>query len=120
MSVSRYNGDTPRGLEVFAMKKNAMNPHRLAVLAMRSGNRPLLLLDEPTYAQDERATQFIMELLRRRIDQGLTAVIATHDLALARCFANRIYLLEDGRMQLLSPEQLDQYAKERSHAPCAL
>ena len=61
-----------------------------------------------------------MELLRRRIDQGLTAVIATHDLALARCFANRIYLLEDGCMQLLSPEQLDQYAEERSHAPCAL
>ena len=93
---------------------------RLALLAMLAGNRPLLLLDEPTYAQDERATQFIMELLRRRIGQGLTAVIATHDLALARCFANRIYLLEDGRMQLLSPEQLDQYAKERSHAPCAL
>ncbi len=93
---------------------------RLALLAMLAGNRPLLLLDEPTYAQDERATQFIMELLRHRIDQGLTAVIATHDLALARCFANRIYLLEDGCMQLLSPEQLDQYAKERSHASCAL
>lgn len=93
---------------------------RLALLAMLAGNRPLLLLDEPTYAQDERATEFIMELLCRRVAQGLTAVIATHDLALARCFANRIYLLEGGTMQQLSPEQLDQYAKERSHAPCAL
>ena len=53
MSVSRYNGDTPRGLEVFAMKKNAMNPHRLAVLAMMTAvvfavNFPRIIIPLPT------------------------------------------------------------------------
>ena len=53
MSVSRYNGDTPRGLEVFAMKKNAMNPHRLAVLAMMTAvvfavNFPSITIPLPT------------------------------------------------------------------------
>ena len=32
---------------------------RLALLSMLAGDRPLLLLDEPTYAQDERSTSFI-------------------------------------------------------------
>ena len=53
MSVSRYNGDTPRGLEVFAMKENAMNPHRLAVLAMMTAvvfavNFPRIIIPLPT------------------------------------------------------------------------
>lgn len=91
---------------------------RLALLAMLAGDRPVLLLDEPTYAQDQRATAFILELLSRRVAQGLSAVIATHDLALAQCCANRIYLLEDGRMQLLSQEELARYAQERRAPLC--
>lgn len=86
---------------------------------MLAGNRPLLLLDEPTYAQDERATQFIMELLRHRIDQGLTAVIATHDLALARCFATGSICW---RTAACSCSDRNSWinSQERSHASCAL
>jgi energy-coupling factor transport system ATP-binding protein len=68
---------------------------RLAILSMLAGDRPILLLDEPTYAQDEQATHFIMELLQRRIAAGLTAVVATHDLKLAEAFANRIISMEE-------------------------
>ena len=91
---------------------------RLALLAMLAGEQPLLLLDEPTYAQDQRATAFILDLLERRVAEGLTAVIATHDLTLAKRCANVIYLLEDGRMERLTPEDLDRYAQERGCVPC--
>lgn len=91
---------------------------RLALLAMLAGEQPLLLLDEPTYAQDQRATAFILDLLERRVAEGLTAVIATHDLTLAKRCANVIYLLEDGRMERLTPEDLDRYAQERGGVPC--
>lgn len=72
---------------------------RLALLAMLAGDCPLMLLDEPTYAQDERSTRFIWELLERRVSQGLTVVMATHDLALARTCANQVLLLEDGKLK---------------------
>lgn len=69
---------------------------RLALLAMLAGDRPLMLLDEPTYAQDERSTRFILELLKKRVDEGFTVVMATHDLALAKAFANQILVLKEG------------------------
>jgi energy-coupling factor transport system ATP-binding protein len=71
---------------------------RLAILSMLAGRRPILLLDEPTYAQDERATFFIMDLLRKRVSLGLTAIIATHDHALAEAFAHRVLCLADGTL----------------------
>lgn len=74
---------------------------RLALLAMLAGECPLMLLDEPTYAQDERSARFILELLERRVAQGLTVVMATHDLALARACSNQILLLEDGKLRPL-------------------
>lgn len=92
---------------------------RLALLALLAGNRPLLLLDEPTYAQDERSTAFILDLLSQRVAQGLTAVIATHDLALAQCCANRIYLLEEGAMVPMARDELARYAGERRPPLCA-
>jgi len=91
---------------------------RLALLSMLAGDRPLLLLDEPTYAQDERSTRLILELLEQRVKEGLTVVLATHDLSLAKCCANRIYLMEDGHLTLLSPETLEQYIAERRPQAC--
>lgn len=89
---------------------------RLALLSMLAGDRPLLLLDEPTYAQDERATRFILELLERRVAQGLTVVLATHDLPLARACAHQILLLEGGQLTSLSSAQLVDYAQKRGVA----
>lgn len=91
---------------------------RLALLSMLAGSQPLLLLDEPTYAQDERSTRFILDLLERRVAQGLTAVMATHDLALARACANQILLLEDGQLTALTPTELGAYAAEKGVPEC--
>ncbi|MEG0779379.1 MAG: ABC transporter ATP-binding protein [Oscillospiraceae bacterium] len=93
---------------------------RLALLSMLAGNRPLLLLDEPTYAQDEQSTRFILDLLERRVAAGLTAVLATHDLALAQACANQILLLEDGRLTPLSPADLNRYAKEAGQCAASI
>ncbi len=71
---------------------------RLALLSMLSGDRSLMLLDEPTYAQDERSTAFILDLLEKRVAEGLTVIMATHDISLAKNCANNIFLLEDGKL----------------------
>ena len=65
-----------------------------------------MLLDEPTYAQDERSTSFILSLLERRVSQGLTVLMATHDLTLAKACANQILLLENGSLTPVEPQVL--------------
>lgn len=66
-------------------------------------NRPAALLaDEPTGNLDYENGQKIMDLLHRLHEDGLTIVMVTHDLALAKQ-ADRIIHMEDGRpKQILS------------------
>lgn len=66
---------------------------RLAMLSMLADSADVLLLDEPTYAQDERSTCRMLDVLMERVAAGLTVVVATHDLALARVIANQVLLV---------------------------
>ncbi len=86
---------------------------RLALLSMLAGDRSLILMDEPTYAQDEKATLFILNLLKRKLEAGLTAIIATHDLEMAKAIANRVLLVEDGKVTELLPQQFNDYIRKR-------
>ncbi|MBO7743608.1 ATP-binding cassette domain-containing protein [Paenibacillus sp. MWE-103] len=67
-------------------------------IAIALANRPkLLLADEPTGALDTRTSDQIMALLRRlNAEMGLTIVIVTHDLDLAKQ-VQRVVLIRDGR-----------------------
>jgi cobalamin transport system ATP-binding protein len=61
---------------------------------------PLLLLDEPTSALDLGRQQQVLELvddLRR--DAGLTVLSTMHDLSLAGQYADRLLLLDGGRIE---------------------
>jgi len=71
---------------------------RLAVLSVLAGGQEILLLDEPTYGQDEYSTQIMMEQLWRRTRQGLSVVFITHDEPLARKWADKTYRLEGKRL----------------------
>jgi iron complex transport system ATP-binding protein len=60
---------------------------------------PLLLLDEPTAALDMGRQQQVLELVDRlRADRGLTVVSTMHDLTLAGQYADRLLLLDGGRL----------------------
>ena len=60
---------------------------------------PILLLDEPTSALDLGRQQQALELVDElRCDEGLTVVSAMHDLSLAGQFADRLLLLDRGRI----------------------
>lgn len=67
---------------------------RLAVLSMQCGGQKILLLDEPTYGQDDRSARRIMEQLKERtVRRGLCVIFSTHDLRLANEFADVIYTI---------------------------
>jgi len=60
---------------------------------------PILLLDEPTSALDLGRQQEALEIIDAlRRDQGLTVVSAMHDLTLAGQYADRLLLLDGGRL----------------------
>jgi len=70
-----------------------------------------LILDEPTASLDIRHEMGILELLRRSAECGITVLLVTHHLDLAARYADRILLLDQGRLvaggapaEVLTPE----------------
>jgi iron complex transport system ATP-binding protein len=75
----------------------------LVARALAQGS-PLVLLDEPTTALDVGHQQQVLELiddLRRH--RGLTVVTTMHDLTLAGQYADRLVLLDGGRVVVEGP-----------------
>ena len=58
----------------------------------------VLLLDEPTASLDVRHEMEILELLRTSANDGMTIFLITHHLDLAARFADRLLLLDRGRV----------------------
>ncbi len=69
---------------------------RLAVAAMAVLDRPVLLLDEPTCGLDDVATSAVLAVVDGLTARGTAVVLATHDLPLARGFADQVLVLRDG------------------------
>ncbi|MDE2605106.1 MAG: ABC transporter ATP-binding protein [Burkholderiales bacterium] len=88
-------------------RRAAAFPHQLsggqrqrAMIAMALACRPrLLLADEPTTALDVTLRQQILDLLARlQRDTGMAVLLITHDLNLVRRFADRVAVMEGGRL----------------------
>jgi len=65
------------------------------VLAQRTG---ILLLDEPTAALDLRHQEDVLRLAREAAAAGDAVIVVLHDLNLAAAYADRISLLQQGRL----------------------
>ncbi len=68
-------------------------------LAMALAQEPkVLLLDEPTSHLDLRFQLEIFEILQQLTEQGITVVVAIHDMNLTLLYAHRVALLQDGSL----------------------
>jgi iron complex transport system ATP-binding protein len=64
---------------------------------------PLLLADEPVASLDPEHQLRVMGVLQERARSGALVIAVSHDLMLAERFADRILVLEDGRIAAYSP-----------------
>ena len=71
--------------------------HRLALARALALAPAVMLLDEPTGSLDAVATDAVETILRQRLDDGMTLVLATHDEAQAERFADQRLYLRDGQ-----------------------
>lgn len=114
-------------LETFGLARYAKaNPftlshgekRRLSVAAMLAMGQDILILDEPTFGQDERNAAALMSLLGDLNDQGKTVIMITHDMRLVAEYAHRVAVMQTGKVIFDGdPDELFQHTEllARSH-----
>jgi len=63
----------------------------------------LLILDEPTASLDLGHEMELFELVRRLVEEGLAALVVSHHLNIAARYADRMLLLDHGRIAASGP-----------------
>ncbi|WP_280274995.1 heme ABC transporter ATP-binding protein [Nocardia wallacei] len=76
---------------------------RVALARVLAQDTPTLLLDEPTAALDLGHQEQILRLARTRARDGAAVVIVLHDLGIAAAYADRVAVLESGRLAACGP-----------------
>ncbi len=92
---------------------------RVLVASILAQEPDILLLDEPTAALDLHHRVEVFRLLRTAAGGGRGVVAVTHDLNLASMFADRVVLLDGGRLvaEGLPAAVLKQEILERAYGP---
>ena len=80
---------------------------RVAIARAFAGRPRALLLDEVTSALDPELVGEVLEAVRDLKGEGMTMLIATHEMSFAREVADRVAFLHEGRiLELGTPEQV--------------
>lgn len=71
---------------------------RVAIARSLAMSPKLMLCDEPTSALDPELVQEVVQVLRKLADEGMTMILVTHELGLARNRADRVVFMEGGKI----------------------
>ncbi|HWJ85600.1 MAG TPA: ATP-binding cassette domain-containing protein [Cellulomonas sp.] len=72
---------------------------RVGIARALAASPKILLADESTSALDPQTTQDVLRLLRKvNTELGITIVVITHELEVVRAIADRVAVLENGRV----------------------
>lgn len=92
VGMSEFKEKPPHFLSLGQKKRVAL----AGVLAMEP---EVIIMDEPTSNLDPRATSEILHLLLQlNKEKGITLLLATHDVDMVPLFANKIYILNKGKL----------------------
>ena len=78
---------------------------RVAIVRALAMNPNLMLLDEITSALDPQLIGEVLDLVRTLADEGMTMIIATHEMGFARECADKICFLDGGVIREEGPPQ---------------
>ncbi len=71
---------------------------RLSVATMVALDQPILILDEPTFGQDQQSTTALMATIQQLHDAGTTVIFITHDMQLVATYADEVAVMNEGQI----------------------
>ena len=88
---------------------------RIAIARALMMDPEVLLFDEPTSALDPENVQEVLKTMQALAEEGITMLIATHEIAFAKKLAHRVHFLDQGKIieQGAAKTLLDTPATER-------
>ena len=88
---------------------------RVAIARALISQPKIILADEPTGALDSATSYEVMDILKKVNDDGITAIIVTHEHDIA-AMTNQIIRLKDGLIhEIIRNGELKQFQKEYTH-----
>ncbi len=90
-------------LAAFPEQLSGGQRQRVAIARALSMQPDVLLYDEPTSALDASLKREVLEALLRVRSQGVTQIVVTHDVALAREANGTVFVLDEGRIAEQGP-----------------
>ncbi|CAN5320544.1 amino acid ABC transporter ATP-binding protein [soil metagenome] len=82
----------------FPFELSGGQQQRIAIIRALALNPSLILFDEPTSALDPELVDDLLKLLKGLANGGMTMIIVTHELGFACEIADRLVLLDKGRI----------------------
>ncbi len=89
----------------FPQELSGGQKQRVAIARCMAMNPEIILFDEPTSALDPTMVSEVLAVIRKLANQGLTMLIVTHEMDFARDVSNRVFFMDDGRIQEEGPPE---------------
>ena len=85
-------------LDVYPHELSSGQQQRVAIARAMAMDPRIMLCDEPTASLDPELVQEVLAVLRQLAEDGMTMIIATHELSFAAQVAHRIAFMDQGRI----------------------
>jgi polar amino acid transport system ATP-binding protein len=84
--------------DVYPGKLSGGQQQRVAIARALAMNPALMLFDEATSALDPEMIGEVLEVMKALAADGMTMIVVTHEMGFAREAANRVAMMDDGRI----------------------
>jgi polar amino acid transport system ATP-binding protein len=84
--------------DVYPGKLSGGQQQRVAIARALAMKPALMLYDEPTSALDPEVIGEVLEVMEELAHEGMTGIVVTHEMGFARKAADRVLMMDDGRI----------------------
>ena len=78
---------------------------RVAIARALAMQPKVMLFDEPTSSLDPELIAEVLDVMRQLVNEGMTMIIATHEMDFARRVANKVIFIDQGRIVEYGPPE---------------
>jgi polar amino acid transport system ATP-binding protein len=84
--------------DVYPGKLSGGQQQRVAIARALAMNPALMLFDEPTSALDPEMIREVLDVMEELVREGMTMIVVTHEMGFANKAADRMAMIDDGRI----------------------